>query len=126
MKRASIRRPVLMRLLYLLAAAAMTAAFPAAAGETTFTRTINDLNHDNLLEFATGEHYLVRTDLHAAVPGRAGRRQVRVSFAQFTDTHIVDEETPLRVEFLDRLGPPVNGAYRAHEGLSPQVMNEMV
>jgi hypothetical protein len=56
----------------------------------------------------------------------AGRRSACISFSHFTDTHVVNEESPLRVEFIDQLGPPVNGAYRPQEGLSPQVMNEMI
>ena len=85
-------------------------ALPVIAADTTYTRTIRDITHDNLLDTSAGEHYLVRADLGAALSDRARRRLPRVSFAQFTDTHFVDEESPLRVEFLDRLGPPVNGA----------------
>ena len=125
MKTAFVRRSRLPQALVGFAAM-LAATISDAAAQTTYTRTIQDTDHDNLLEFAPGEHYVTRTALGAAKPGRSGRREARLSFAQFTDTHVVDEESPLRVEFLDQLGPPVNGAYRPQEGLSPQVMNEMV
>jgi metallophosphoesterase (TIGR03767 family) len=56
------------------------------------------------------------------------------AFAQMTDLHLVDDQSPLRVEFLDRFadpGPlnastyPTTAAYRAHECLSTQVVDAM-
>ena len=43
-----------------------------------------------------------------------------------TDTQLVDEESPARVEFVDRIGPPYEAAYRPHEGLMPMVLAQEV
>ncbi|MFE0100354.1 TIGR03767 family metallophosphoesterase [Streptomyces sp. NPDC059009] len=43
---------------------------------------------------------VVRGDLAAAKPGRAGRRTALGSFVQFTDLHLVDVQHPLRYEYL--------------------------
>jgi metallophosphoesterase (TIGR03767 family) len=39
-----------------------------------------------------------------------------------TDTQLVDEESPARVEFADRIGEPYVAAYRPQEGLLPMVL----
>jgi metallophosphoesterase (TIGR03767 family) len=103
----------------------VSAASLVARIQSTAERTIGDADGDNRLDFGTGEAYVVRTELAAANPGRAATRTARLHFAQLTDSHIVDEESPLRVEFLDRRGPPLTSAYRPQEGLSPHVQNEM-
>ena len=107
----------------LLVALAMAA--PAhAATNTTEHRTIADRDGDNRLEPAPGDDHLLRQELGVKTP--AADPLPLKFFAQLTDTHVVDEESPLRVEWLDRVGPPATGAYRPHEGLSAHVMEEMV
>ncbi len=111
------------------AAALVLGAAPAgswARSNTTLTQTIQDRDGDNGLEPAPGEDYVVRDDLGQANPGRNRRLEELLFFGQLTDKHVVDEESPLRVEFLDKLGPPLTGAYRPQEGMSTQVVNEMV
>ena len=49
-----------------------------------------------------------------------------IHFAQMTDTQLVDEESPARVEFVDRIGPPYEAAYRPQEGLLPMVLAQEV
>ena len=44
-----------------------------------------------------GEPHVVRQDLERARPGREKRRVAKLFFGQMTDTHVVDEESPLRV-----------------------------
>ena len=79
-----------------------------------------------------GEPHLVRTDLGAsAKPGRRRRRKPVLAFAQISDVHVIDHQSPARVEFLDRYddttdpSDPVPGifgsAYRPGELLSAQV-----
>jgi metallophosphoesterase (TIGR03767 family) len=83
------------------------------------------------LQPGEGEPHLPRTDITAA----AGPVAFAItSFAQMSDLHIVDDQSPLRVEFLDRYanpGPPhqasypFGAAYRAHECMSTQVVDAM-
>jgi metallophosphoesterase (TIGR03767 family) len=97
-----------------------------AEGKTTLERTIRDPDRDNRLQYTPGEDYVVRQGLAPAQPGREARRQQRIFYGQLTDLHQVDEESPARVEFLDRLGDPFTPAYRPQEGISSQVLEQMV
>jgi hypothetical protein len=69
----------------------------------------------------SGHPYLRRAELldgdRAEVRGRTVTPLL--TFTQFTDIHLIDEESPLRTEFLD---PMLGTAYRPQEGLSPQVL----
>ena len=95
--------------------------------QTTASQTIADRDGDNRLEPGPRDDYEVRTELGGAPsPDRFRTRVPRLFFGQLTDMHVVDEESPLRVEFLDRVGPPFTSAYRPQEGISAQVLNEMV
>jgi metallophosphoesterase (TIGR03767 family) len=83
-----------------------------------------------------GEPYVKRNDLGKR-PGRATRdlgngRRPLLNFVHFTDIHIVDAESPARVEFLDRYDDkqcsdaPFTSAYRPQEALTVQVLEAMV
>lgn len=89
-------------------------------------RPIVDLNGDNRLERGPREAFRVRTELAAEQPGRPSRARLLIRYAQMTDTQLVDEEAPIRVEFVDRLGEPFVAAYRPQEGLLPFVLDEEV
>lgn len=80
-----------------------------------------------------GEPHLVRDDLGVgAKKGRAKRRHGVLSLVQFTDTHIVDAQSPARVEYMDRYNDGVgsalvfSAAYRPHEMLTAQVTDSLV
>ena len=82
--------------------------------------TIIDGNHDNRLEYGSPDPTLVRTDL--AQRGSGTNPKLLIHFAQMTDSQLVDEESPARVEFTDRIGEPYVAAYRPQEGLLPMVL----
>lgn len=83
-----------------------------------------------------GEPHVVRRDLGGAATRLRGRkRRPLLAFAQFSDIHILDAQSPARVEFLDRLsdfdGPLSNApltasAYRAQEIMTLHVAEAMV
>ena len=81
-----------------------------------------------------GEPYLVRTDLGArAGVSRAQQRRALVAFAQLTDLHLIDAQSPARVEYLDRYSDgkagaalPLSSAWRPQETLTLQVLETMV
>ena len=74
----------------------------------------------------------------AVVAGAAAAARARrsiLAFAHLTDIHLVDDQSPARVEFLDRYNDPgsrftgianINGSYRANEMLTVQVADAMV
>jgi metallophosphoesterase (TIGR03767 family) len=84
---------------------------------------------------AAGEPHLLRADL-GGTPGadRARRRKALIAFAQLSDVHVVDAQSPMRVEWTDRFDDesavPATGlfasAYRPHEMLTGHVVEAMV
>jgi hypothetical protein len=91
--------------------AALVAALTATAGcssgpagsDSTLERTYVDRGGSGVLVAGPGEPPLA-------------------TFAQLTDAHVTDEESPARVEWLDRLGPPFASAFRPQEALTGQVL----
>ena len=92
---------------------------------------------ESTIVLGTGEGYLrltegpgwptvERTDLAALRPGRVDTRTALAAIVQLTDVHIVDAQSPGRVEFLDRYGEPYTGAFRPQETLTTQVQTSMV
>jgi metallophosphoesterase (TIGR03767 family) len=69
---------------------------------------------------------IVRTELVEPRRGRDDRRRPLAAVVHLTDVHLIDAQSPGRVEFLDRLGEPFTGAQRPQELLTTQVQSSMV
>lgn len=106
-----------------LVAAAVSPALaaPAArtAGRTTLQGTVvGDVAADYAtLRTGPGWPRVVRRDLAKELPGRAQRRTSLLYFAALDELHYTDEESPARVEFLDRAGTPFTSAWKPQEAL---------
>ena len=85
----------------------------------------------------SGEPHVVRTDLGVgALGGRASRRTGLLAFVQLSDVHVVDHQSPARVEWADRFDDHdvstdpapglLAGAHRPQELLTAQVADAMV
>jgi 3',5'-cyclic AMP phosphodiesterase CpdA len=113
-----VRRTALIGLLLL---AACGGGSPAAAPTTgsTVQATLVDRDGDGFLERGPGEPLIDRGA--QAEPGRA-----LTTFAQLTDTHVRDEESPGRVPFLDRLGDPFRSTFRPQEAFSTQTLDAAI
>lgn len=76
-----------------------------------------------IIELA-GEKHTVRTGLGAgAKRGRASRRKPLIAFAQLSDVHIIDAQSPMRLELGDVVS---SSAWRPQEILSGHVSDAMV
>jgi 3',5'-cyclic AMP phosphodiesterase CpdA len=104
-------------LLLLLVLAGCGADEPAGSASSTVLGTLVDRDGDGFLEPGPGEP-LGGTRVPAG--------HTIATFGQLTDTHVRDEESPARVPFLDRIGPPVSSTFRPQEAFSPQVLDAAV
>lgn len=105
----------------------LSAADPA--GKTTLSETIVAATGAGLRTVAAGpgEPYLTRQGpLGKAAKNRARKRRSLIFFAQFSDVHIRDTQSPARVDFVDPAGPPLDSAWRPNEELSTQVFDQVV
>jgi metallophosphoesterase (TIGR03767 family) len=108
---------------------------PSIAGTTlehTITRGAPGTGGYARLRLAEGEPFLVRADLGGVPRERAGfTGRVLTCFAQLTDVHVLDVQSPGRFEFFDRYGSlpgldDLGSAYRPQELLSAQVGDAMI
>ena len=117
-------------------ASASASASPApAASVTTLDQTLlrGPAGAGGFVQLVSGagEAHIVRSDLGvAAATGRQTRRTAVLTFGHLTDLHVVDAQSPARVEFLDRYDDaiadgPLIAAYRAHEFMSAHVADTM-
>lgn len=75
------------------------------------------------LTAGAGWPLVVRQELVAGKPGRDDRRVGLTAFAQFTDLHITDAESPARFEYLH---PYIGSAHRPQETLGPLASTALV
>src|SRR5436305_2389814 len=126
-----------MRRLLLPSAAAVALALTAfagpssadPAGKTTLQETIvaGTGSSFNAVAAGPGEPYLTRQGpLGKAGKNRARKRRSLVFFAQFSDVHIRDTQSPARVDYVDPAGVPLDSAWRPEEMLSTQVFDQVV
>lgn len=110
-------------------------ALSPAARRTTLRRTLlKGSGGYSPLARGPGEPHLLRLDLGVRPrPGRRRRRRGLLAFVQLSDVHVLDAQSPLRVEFTDRQDddPQVSSgiftsAYRPHEMLTAQIADAMV
>jgi len=100
----------------------------AAPQGTTLTGTIVPIGtgpYRHLVD-APGAPTVVRADLQAPQPGREDRRVPLASFVHLTDQHLIDAQSPGRVEFLDAVDPLFQSAFRPQELFTTQVATSMV
>lgn len=115
------------------------AAKPVDPRRTTLDRTVLRAAQElraggyRLLTHGPGEPHVVRDDLGATPsPGRATRRKAVSTFVQFTDMHVLDAQSPARVEFLDRYSDPpgeqipFEAAWRPQEPLTLHLADAIV
>ena len=116
------------------ARAAVAPPLPSVAGTTldrVIVRGTAGLGGYTTLTSAPGEPYLLRGELAGMTAHKAGRGRVLASFAQLTDIHVMDVQSPARFEYFDSYGsiPGLSdliSAYRPQELLSAQVGDAMV
>jgi hypothetical protein len=102
-------------LLVALAGCGGVGAASAPPPTSTLEATLVDRDGDGFLERGPGE----------PLRGPRGGR-VLATFGQVTDAQVRDEESPARVPFLDRFGPPLHSTFRPHEAFSTQVLDAAV
>lgn len=113
-------------------ALAQTAGAVARPRGTTFESAIVRLGGAPYTRLGDGPGFplVVRGELAAPKAGREDRRRPLASIVHLTDVHVIDAQSPARVEFIDRYaeGPAsaVNAAYRPQELLTCHVGESMV
>jgi len=108
-------------LLTLIAAVVLSACggseVAVTQGGSTREATLTDSDNDGLPQPGPGEPLLDRTDVAPKAP--LSNEIARIAI--LNDPQARDEESPARVGFLDRLGPPFTTTFRPQEALSTQI-----
>lgn len=93
-------------------------SLPAASDGSTLRTTYRDAHGTGVLARAPGEPLQPRVELGSPAPTVG----VLATIAHVTDAHVLDAQSPARVTFLDRLGPPFQSTFRPQETLTAQVL----
>jgi metallophosphoesterase (TIGR03767 family) len=115
-------------------------AYPVAPQHSTLKQTLLHSAEDAAgyrhVEVGPGEPSRPRHDLLAGRHRKSGSaRTPLIAFAQLTDLHLLDAQSPARIEFVDRFDDPggpygtdagLRSAYRPQEMLTVQVADAMV
>jgi len=99
-----------------------SATGPQSGDGSTLRATWRDPAGNGELQPGPGEPLVDRTELGER--GTAGA--TLATLVQITDAHVTDEESPARVEMLDRLGGQYSSAFRPQESLTAQVLAGIV
>jgi metallophosphoesterase (TIGR03767 family) len=91
-------------------------------GKTTLDRTIV-AEGERELTFGPGQARVTRS---IGWKQKSGKGKPLAGFKQISDVHVVDEESPARLEYLDECDPRFSSAYRPHEAMTTQVGDSMV
>lgn len=108
----------------------------AAAELTTMGQTLGPgaagtLGYRPVISLA-GEAHTVRDEVTAPQDGRQGRRRTLLTFVHLTDQHVIDAQSPSRVEFTDRYANGacpadyVTSAHRPQETASAVIADAML
>lgn len=118
----------------LVSARARTLATAMAPQGTTLAATLGlagEGGYRRLVELP-GWPIEVRSDLATPTDGREDRRTALATIVHLTDIHVVDAQSPARVEFLDRYADqptqaiPFSSAWRPQETLAGHISDAMV
>lgn len=105
-----------------LALGACAGALRPAPNGSTLQGTWTGGNGSGELAPAAGAALIDRTELAP----RAALAAPLCTLAHLTDAHLLDAQSPARVTFLERLGPPFTSTFRPHETLTAQVLDGAV